>query len=118
MRRPYRLMLIALMFAPQLASAQITIEQYRQARLAKDQSSLQIYIAGVVDGIYWANIALKSERARPLYCMPDGLAFNSDNAIYLIDSTLKKPNNKFVSSDTPIGIVLLQAIKDEFPCKT
>lgn len=103
-----------------IAHADVPISVYRQAvAIGQVQQAFGKYIVGVGKGIFWANIVMKLQGRKPLFCLPKELALNQDNYISLLDQELKSPTDpqRHYSSDTPIELVLVQALEHTFPCK-
>lgn len=76
-------------------------------------------IGGVGKGIFWANIAMKIQGRQPLFCPPKELPINQDNYIALLNQELRNPTGlqQHYANDTPIELILVQALEHTFPCK-
>jgi len=78
------------------------------------------YIAGVGNGLSWANIALVEGKQKPLYCPPSKLSLGFDNYKSFIDSELKKAkenSNKWAYDNMDLGQAMLLHLQEIFPCK-
>ncbi|MDR3396599.1 MAG: hypothetical protein P4M06_03470 [Pandoraea sp.] len=95
-----------------------TVGEYKKTKHAAETypataNSLRAYVAGLGQGMFWANVALEAQGNKKLYCPPRALALNVNNYMSILDKEVTKP----VTRDTDdIGVLLLQALIDTFPC--
>ena len=106
----------ALMAASTTGAAAITVEQYQRAKTAgAEVMDLQeSYVAGLGRGYFWANIKLRRMGQAPLFCPPPKLALGSHNYLDMIDRFIKRYDP---APDLPIGPMLLEQLRDIFPCE-
>lgn len=60
-------------------------------------NSLKAYVAGLGQGMFWANVALKAQGKEKLYCPPPTLALNVDNYLSILDKEVGKPTTRDTS---------------------
>ena len=73
-----------------------------------------LYIAGLGQGLFWANVKLASSGRALLYCEPGNLVLTTDQKVSILRSYTAKNSSYGVA---PAGLVLLRALKDVFPCQ-
>jgi hypothetical protein len=73
-----------------------------------------IYLASLGDGIYWANVSAR-ESGHPIYCPPDALAITTEQYLALLTGFASAPDMPPVKNEE-VGMVLVFALKDAFPC--
>lgn len=71
-------------------------------------------IGGIGIGIEWANSALSVRGQQPLFCTPPKLATNAANNVSMLETYISAHQPK---DDEPIGLILLLAYIETFPCK-
>ncbi len=106
--------LLILFLSVASADAGLTVEDYKQA---KSQSWFNLYIGGIGQGISIANISLKVDHKPTLYCPPENKTLDAEDYISLIDSYMVI-NRDTLTLETPISVVLFQALKEAYPCST
>jgi hypothetical protein len=84
-------------------------------------ADLKLYISGMGEGILWAN-AEATRKKNPLYCDPDKLELVADNYIGMIDVQIRKISQpggatKAELDGIAVGVLLLNGLKETFPCK-
>jgi len=112
-----RFLLILSMFSVSATSfAQtITLSSFQST---KDHPVVVSYISGVGAGYVYANALLMSEGNPLIFCQPMGLALIGKNYIQLIESEAKRPSvAKPYPGDTVVEVVLLNALRANFPCR-
>ena len=84
---------------------------------AKSESivAVKLHVAGIADGLSWANSAVQLNGGSRLYCPPDNLSLNDDNYINMIDSEIARSPS--FDGNTYLGLVLLRALQRAFPCQ-
>jgi len=114
MIRFFLAVLITIWIAP--VYADVNLEEYEAV---KGTDSFKLYISGVGAGYYWANIHLAIDRKlSPIYCQPGKVGLNANNYLQILDNYLSQPETKASTSPTsPLGLILLFALRDTFPCK-
>lgn len=110
--------LCLLTFGAQL-EAEMTVEQYKtRMKTPLDAASTKVYIKGLGEGIGWANIEATARRT-PLYCPPGKLAIDVANYIDILDREIErfsKTSSSAEANGTWIGLLLMDGLKDTFPC--
>ena len=97
------------------AGAIVTVKTYQEA---KKNNSFTTYLQGVGEGFSWANVSLKIDRNQdPLFCAPSKLAFTRENYLQILDRYISENYSGGASEDVPVELVLLQALREAFPCK-
>jgi hypothetical protein len=95
-------------------------------KLPSLKSELQLYLKGIGEGFVWANTLLHSTERDRLYCAPEKLELNIDNYQQILESFLPNARTTFADimkrgsfksvDDLPLGLALLLALMDAFPC--
>lgn len=71
------------------------------------------FIHGQAAGLGWANATLKNQGRPLLFCQPEMLAINPEQAVDIMrDYLMRHPEH----SDFEAGLILLAAHKEVFPC--
>ena len=95
-------------------------------KLESLKSEVQLYLKGMGDGFVWANTVLQSTERDRLYCAPEKLELNLDNYQQILESFLPNAQGSFEEimkrgsfksvDEMPLGLALLLALMDAFPC--
>jgi hypothetical protein len=81
--------------------------------LGSPLTTRKAYVAGVGNGLFWANVYLK----KSLYCPPPNLAVYVDNYVDILDREIDiSRKNKTLTDDTHIELLLIEGLKRTFPC--
>jgi hypothetical protein len=98
------------------ASAEHTVKSYREAKAkgGEDAGLAEVYLAGIAHGFSWVNISAKDDSREPLFCAPEKMALQTANYEQILESFLKRRSPNL--ENAPLGMVLLFALKDAFPC--
>ena len=98
------------------ANAELRIKDYKRI---KDTEIFKTYILGVGVGVEWANTVVSNRGQSPLYCAPGKLAITTENFLQILQDYIEKNPEiiKPLGPDLPIGLLLLKALQDAFPCK-
>ena len=96
--------------------AEVTLDTYK---VVGQNDEIKLFISGVGEGYSLANAELKVNRKlSPLYCQADKVALNTDNYLQILDNYLSQPEVKAQARPTlSVGMMLLKALQDAFPCK-
>jgi hypothetical protein len=82
-----------------------------------EKALIDIYVAGVRDGLVILNASLVAHGASPLFCLPPKLALTSEQAADILTRQAKKDHDNNINDDnTPLGFPLLEGLKETFPC--
>ena len=79
-----------------------------KAELAK------IWIDGMVTGLSWANVVLKSQGRSRLYCPPPDLALTNEQQIDILRRGVADEPGW---GTYPVGLIMLQALQLAYPCQ-
>jgi hypothetical protein len=94
-------------------AADFTVKKYRDVKAAggRDWESMKIYVTGVGDGVFYANITLEVDHMPRLFCVPPLLTLYQQNYLEMLDS-----NIGHYTDDQNIDAVLVIAFQNTFPC--
>ena len=110
----YRTLLaIVLFFGLAVEGRSMTVKQFREQQ---GTTLVRIYLHGVGEGSGWANASLQSRDYAPLFCQPGTFVLTADNYVQLVGLYVEKPPAP-LKEDTPIELLLLEALKQAYPCK-
>lgn len=104
----------------QNASADMSLSDYRDFNnsskgfSARESDILNIYMTAIYDGFQISML----DYEKLLFCVPDGVRLNYKDFNSLIDQevTNSKAGGFVIPSEMPISIILLSALKLEYPC--
>jgi hypothetical protein len=72
------------------------------------------FLSGLEQGYSWANTELKYRRQPPLYCPPQKVALTFTQVRDILSRYIE--SNQRAAND-PLGLALLSALVDAFPCE-
>jgi hypothetical protein len=77
------------------------------AKFKANDPNVAVYVVGIKSGFEWANVWVR------LYCQPVRMALTADQAVSITEQFLEghKPQK-----GGPLGMVMLNALVDLFPC--
>jgi len=96
---------------------------YEQEQLKSSPTLLVLdaLLNGTESGFLWANTELASEGRKKLYCQPGGLKLNLQTIKDILEEKVKNLLKLGWSleevDDFPIQLILLEGLKDTFPCE-
>lgn len=99
------------------------IEYEAQAGMSDGSKALPLeevaYLEGILSGFAWANYQLMMRKDRPLYCVPGYLVVSADMAVPMIRAYIHShfTETAAVTSSVPLVMVLIDSMKEAFPCK-
>lgn len=107
--------------------AETTLKKYKESRNSQNELEKLVivnYIAGIGEGLVWANTELESRKDKPLFCQPKKLALTDENYIQILNDEIKRfeeaktdeSERKKVFDSMPIGLFLLKGLIRTFPC--
>ena len=77
---------------------------------------LQIYFVGLSDGMAWTDDLHKRENKKRIYCLGDKTA-NIHVIMTIVNNHIKNKNFTLAQKQIyPIGLLVADAMKTEFPC--
>jgi hypothetical protein len=101
-------------------SAQVSLKLKDYDSMSDQEKEIALYyIAGIGNGISWANVALVETKQKPLYCAPAKFALSLDNYKSFIDLEVKKAksdSNKWAYQNMELGHAMLLHLQEIFPC--
>jgi hypothetical protein len=103
------------------AFAGSTIGDYKNAMASENPARISLmkqYVLGVGDGLGWGSAGSKEE----LFCPPPKLTLTLDNYINILNSHIRDLDRLWANETEKvdrrfIGLVLLEALRETFPCK-
>jgi len=114
-------LLIILFFYCNLSYADLTAKLYLDVKKRNIKDLIKLgenNIGGIGQGIFWANISLKAYGKEPIYCQPSKLALNQSNYVDLVNRQItKRQKLGTLKGDESLGMLLVFALKETFPCK-
>jgi hypothetical protein len=103
---------------PAMALAQSDVKslslQYYSALKASGGDSFALIVKGMEDAFGTANAVSMVERRVPMYCQPDSLVLNVENALRILDDEVKRTSRV---PNTPLSFILLDGLRRTFPCQ-
>lgn len=111
------LIVLAIIFISCRTASAVTVKQYAdvKAKGGDGWGVMSAYVDGLGVGFQYANIQLRLQHEKPLYCPPENMILNMDNYLSLLDIELTRGNPK-PNADTAIEVILTFAIQKSFPC--
>jgi hypothetical protein len=68
-------------------------------------------------GFGWANAVLSDGGGKPLYCVPPKVVLTGEQLIDILRRYIEEPKTRpHAIGSQELGLVLLQALRDAFPC--
>lgn len=105
---------------PSELRADMTVQEYEHLRLSEqqhDQVSVQTYVQGLVNGIFWASTKAEHELGIGLVCNTDKLTTH-EQAYAIFDEKIKLMDlNDDTKSTFPLGVIAVDSLQREFSCK-
>ena len=108
------LVLLFLSF-PKFSHAEITVKDYYF--LKGNTERIDDYVSGLTRGVFWANVMNSTTGKPKLFCPPPKQAMEDKAALSMVDAEIRAPSrNTPWESNTPIGLVVVIAFMNKFPC--
>jgi hypothetical protein len=85
------------------------IERYRLG-----DPGMFAFLAGNVNGLIWANAKLRSNDHLELFCVPPSISLSVQQAVEIMSKHIQEAPDE---GQLPVGPLMLQTLKDTFPCK-
>ena len=101
---------LLLSFAP--ANAEPSVANVVDAT-GSEGTFMKIYVMGVLSALGWSNAILKGNNEAPLYCVPDSLALNEEQAI---DIAKRYADRVLLRREDHFTHVLVLSLQEMFPC--
>jgi hypothetical protein len=103
---------VAPLMIPVPASAETSaVDALQRYRLG--DPAMFAFLAGNLNGLIWANAELQSGGHTKLFCVPADVDFSVQRAVDVTTGHLK---DAAADGTRPIGSVMLQSLKEAFPC--
>jgi hypothetical protein len=96
------------------ATGDVTYKEYKSLK-PQDKYMESLYIAGMVEGLTWANGELAARHSEPLFCQPANLDLTLDQDLSIVDGYIER------HPETPeqrLGILVVLALEETFPCRS
>jgi len=106
------LLSVAPLMIPAPASAEASVADALQ-RYRLGDPAMFAFLAGNLNGLVWANAELQSAGHPKLFCVPADVDFSVQRAV---EATTKHLKDTTGDEARPIGSVMLQSLKEAFPC--
>jgi len=120
MKKIFLVLLFGVLFSGN-AYADLMMGEYIENRSSNNKEMhkvMDISIKLIEEGIAMANIELDYTKRKKLYCQPETLAFNSQNIASFLEHQIQKFKDNGRSIDKyPVAMVLMQHLRETFPCK-
>ena len=99
-----------------IASAQynLTIKQFID--FSKEEISFRMLIAATGQAFLLINIELQKNNKKPIYCQPAKLSMNDYNYLKILEDQTKKYKEMLDNNYQEYPILLLNGLKEAFPC--
>lgn len=97
--------------------AEISGENVQQLLSSKNESSRTLgmsVIYSTFNGLFWANVQLGNDNNALLFCQPVKLAMSAEQSVVIFEQKMKE-NPKMAGY--PLGMIMLIALKETFPCE-
>ena len=112
-----RRMQITLMLVSLTSSADamtVIFKDYKAAANKDEKAFYYLYLDSVREGIVELNVIPKKNRQQPLFCLPEKLELNVEQA----EDIIMRQAQKMTDPDQlPIGLLLVQGLQNTFPCQ-
>jgi hypothetical protein len=87
-----------------------------QAATGQAREALQHTVYDEFNGLLWANAVLRANKQGQLFCRPSDLRQGPDDVLAIFDAFIAGSRVQNLGQ-YPVGLVLLKAMQDHFPCK-
>jgi hypothetical protein len=93
------------------------LTRYDEARTAAEKLIWTQHIDAIESSFGWANTMLSERKENRLYCVPPKLILTSEQLIDIVRRFLQEQQSGgFNNQDAPMGLFLLLALQEAFPC--
>lgn len=108
------MMALAAPVSAQAVTTQEFLDLYHGTRPGtSDRSSVVLYLKGLHEGFTWMNGALDASGRDLVFCAPGNLALSNDQVFSILEGYVV---NNAAFRDKPVGMSLMLAMQDAFPC--
>ena len=105
-----------LSLAPMKASAFMSVGDYVSENDADNRALNKIYLSGIVQGLQTYNGIQVADKQRVIFCVPHTLAISEDEADHILSRWIG-PRRGQSADKLPIGLAMMYALADTFPCQ-
>lgn len=113
MIKPVMIAAIALCVATGANAATVLFKQYKNPSDDTARAFNTVYLSGVMEGLLTFNSSQISDNKPPLFCLPPKLAVTAEQAADIMTREATLLGNV---DGIPISILLLEGLKETFPC--
>jgi hypothetical protein len=106
-----KLLFVTTALGASVAHSEVTVKQYQE--MGKAPEWFEMYLAGLGQGLSWANVSLKTSGQNQIYCPPPKLSLTSANYIKIMDDEIKARESK---PDLMLEPMMLFGLRRTFPC--
>jgi len=103
------LLALFMSFFPHYAVGEITLKQYQENRI---DDRMEIYINGLYYGMFYSNSFQSIKERELIWCSEKDL---TRTPMEIIDAYMAKEEIP-IQSDDPLGMILLAALVNRYPC--
>jgi len=104
---------IALCATSDANAATVRFKQYTNPSSEEFRTFNKLYLDGVKEGLIDFNMSLKWDSRPPFFCLPSKLAQTVEQAE---DIMVRKAKTLADPDTIPIALILLEGLKETFPC--
>jgi hypothetical protein len=110
------IIILSTVFYSTIVNAQnnLTIKQFID--LSKKDSSFSLQIGATGQAFLLMNIELQKNNQKPIYCQPAKLSMNNYNYLKILEDQTKKYSNMLDNNYQEYPILMLNGLKEAFPC--
>ena len=105
--------LLFLIISPAKAGSEVSTRDMLNS-YDKGASIAVAYLQGLRQGLEWANALNNTTHQRPLYCSPPKIALTLDQYVSVTKDYLRKRPEL---NEQPVGLTMLLAAEEAFPCR-
>jgi hypothetical protein len=104
---------LAMPFYVHAGKAGLSVGEYKAYQI-ESRDTMTIYVHGVWAGIFWDEAKRTANNQKPLYCPPKNLVVTGDDVVALLD---KKILSEDFDDVYPIALIVLDVVRETYPCK-
>ena len=104
-------------------SEALSLQEYIKRSKSEDKNQRQamnIYVLGLGEGLFWANIGMKEKHNVSLFCLPKNLPLAPSHYSKILNEAIDKYKEtesiKTAQNDDVLGLLLLTGLEEHFPC--
>ncbi len=108
--------LFVLIFIVSAVSTALTEVNFKEYKAIKNTKEFNLYLKGVGEGLESANEELAARGSKALYCKPEKETMGVEQYSDILKREVSE-NAKEICDDMPMGLILLNGLIKNFPCK-